>query len=37
LVWPDLCSISLIASLIAIRPVLHYGQGVHRDDVQSLN
>jgi hypothetical protein len=36
LVRPDLCSISLIASLIAIRPVLHSGQGVHHGDVQGL-
>jgi hypothetical protein len=30
-----LCSISLIASFIANRPVLHFEQGVHRG-VQSL-
>jgi hypothetical protein len=31
-----LCSISLFASLIAIRPALQSGQGVHPSDVQGL-
>jgi hypothetical protein len=32
-----LCSISLFASLIAIRPALQSGQGVHPNDEQSLS
>jgi hypothetical protein len=32
-----LCSISLIASIIAIRPALQSGQGVHPSDVQGLS
>jgi hypothetical protein len=36
LVLPDLCSISPIANLIAIRPVLQSG-GVHPGDVPGLN
>jgi hypothetical protein len=31
-----LCSISLFASLIAIRPALQSGQGVHSNDEQGL-
>jgi hypothetical protein len=37
LVLPDLCSISLFASLIKIRPTLQSGQGVHPSDVQDLS
>jgi hypothetical protein len=33
----DLCSPSLIARLIAVRPVLHSGQGVHPGDLQGLH
>jgi hypothetical protein len=32
-----LCSISLIASLIVIRPALKSGQGVHPSDVHGLS
>jgi hypothetical protein len=32
-----LCSISLFASFIAIRPTLQSGQGVHPSDVQGLS
>jgi hypothetical protein len=32
-----LCSISLVASLIAIQPALHSGQGVHHGDLQGLH
>jgi hypothetical protein len=32
-----LCSISLFASLIAIRPALQFGQGIHPNDVQGLS
>jgi hypothetical protein len=32
-----LCSISLFASLIAIRPALQSGQGVHPNDVHGLS
>jgi hypothetical protein len=31
-----LCSISLFASLIAIRPALQSGQGVHPSDLRGL-
>jgi hypothetical protein len=35
--FTDLSSLSLIASLIANLPVLHFGQGVHHGDLQGLH